>query len=100
MAGRISGCITATSRAILATPTMSACCWVRPSGWLIDVDLDHPLAVELADEFLPPTASVFGRVGKPRSHRLYVVTEPIETQQRKCAAGMLVTPSRFQYQVE
>ena len=25
----------------------------EPSGWLVDVDLDHPRAVELADQFLP-----------------------------------------------
>ncbi|MBT9282305.1 MAG: bifunctional DNA primase/polymerase [Hydrogenibacillus schlegelii] len=43
----------------------------EPSNWLIDVDLDHPLAVELADVFLPPTGAVFGRASKPRSHRLY-----------------------------
>ena len=32
----------------------------EPSGWLVNVDLDHPLAVEIADEFLPTTACVFG----------------------------------------
>lgn len=42
-----------------------------PSQGLADVDLDHPLAIDLADHFLPPTPSVFGRPGKPRSHRLY-----------------------------
>jgi hypothetical protein len=55
----------------------------EPSGWLIDVDLDHPLARELADDFLPKTASEFGRRSSRRSHRLYVVTEPIETHQRR-----------------
>jgi Bifunctional DNA primase/polymerase, N-terminal len=40
----------------------------EPSGWLIDVDLDHPLAVELAAQFLPATAAVFGRGSKRRSH--------------------------------
>ncbi len=55
----------------------------EPSGWLVDIDLDHELAVELADEFLPSTRSEFGRVGKPRSHRLYVVTAPIDTHKRK-----------------
>jgi len=45
----------------------------EPSGHLIDVDLDHPEAVRLADQYLPPTAAVFGRESKPRSHRLYYV---------------------------
>lgn len=43
----------------------------EPSDWLIDVDLDHPLAVRLAPAFLPPTDAVFGRASKQRSHQLY-----------------------------
>lgn len=38
---------------------------------LTDIDLDSPEAVKIADYFLPKTASVFGRAGKPRSHRLF-----------------------------
>jgi hypothetical protein len=57
------------------------------SNWLIDIDLDHQLAVDLADRFLPPTDSVFGRAGKPRSHRLYRVTQPIDTHKRRLPAG-------------
>src|SRR5688500_5340337 len=41
----------------------------EPSGWVVDVDLDHPRAVALADRYLPHTPCVFGRPGKPRSHR-------------------------------
>jgi hypothetical protein len=48
-------------------------------GWasdgLTDVDLDSVEALALAtefDHFLPPTAAVFGRSSKPRSHYLYV----------------------------
>lgn len=44
-----------------------------PSNGLVDVDLDAPEAVALADHFLPPTDAVFGRAGKLRSHRLYRV---------------------------
>jgi hypothetical protein len=44
------------------------------SGGLVDVDLDTMEAVRLADAFLPATGAVFGRSGKPRSHRLYMVT--------------------------
>jgi putative DNA primase/helicase len=63
----------------------------EPSGWLIDVDLDHPLAVSLAADFLPPTSAVFGRTGKPRSHWLYRVTAPLATKKfRSKSAGMLV----------
>src|SRR5688500_9727972 len=43
-----------------------------PSGNLVDVDLDAPEARALADLFLPPTWSVFGRASKPRSHREYI----------------------------
>ncbi len=51
------------------------------SGGLVDIDLDAPEAVALADRFLPPTDSVFGRPGKPRSHRLYRVEPVPETKQ-------------------
>lgn len=43
-----------------------------PSGGLLDVDLDCPEALAQVEHFLPPTAAVFGRAGKPRSHRLYL----------------------------
>ncbi len=46
------------------------------SGGLVDVDLDHPEAVRLADEMLPKTAAIFGRASKRGSHRLYRVTDP------------------------
>lgn len=63
----------------------------EPSGWLIDVDLDHPRAVELADEYLPPTPAVFGRGCKPRSHRLYRTSGPVATKKHKSkSAGMIV----------
>lgn len=63
----------------------------EPSGWLIDVDLDHKRCVDLADQFLPPTPAEFGRPGKPRSHRLYRATRPVATKKHKSkSAGMLV----------
>lgn len=40
------------------------------SGGLVDIDLDCPEAVELADTFLPPTRE-FGRASSLRSHRIY-----------------------------
>jgi hypothetical protein len=42
------------------------------SGWLVDVDLDSKEALAFADYFLPSTDGVFGRLSKPRSHRLYI----------------------------
>lgn len=63
----------------------------HPSGWIVDIDLDHPRCVELADEYLPQTNAVFGRAGKPRSHRIFRVTEPLATKKfRSKSAGMLV----------
>jgi P4 family phage/plasmid primase-like protien len=52
----------------------------EPSHWLIDVDLDHPLALKLADKYLPAKPAVFGRKSKPRSHWLYKVTAPIKSK--------------------
>jgi hypothetical protein len=51
------------------------------SNWLIDVDLDHPLAVELAPQYLPPTGAVFGRAGNPRSHWEYRLAREAKTKQ-------------------
>jgi hypothetical protein len=63
----------------------------EPSGWLVDVDLDHPRAVELAAQFLPPTPAIFGRPGKERSHWLYRATGPVATKKhRSKSAGMIV----------
>lgn len=42
------------------------------SGGLLDVDLDAPGAPAAADVLLPATGAVFGRPGKPRSHRFYL----------------------------
>ena len=44
------------------------------SNWLVDVDLDCPEALALADAYLPRTKSIFGRPSKRRSHRLYRLT--------------------------
>jgi hypothetical protein len=44
----------------------------RRSRDLVDIDLDCPEAVALADLCLPATEAIFGRASKPRSHRLYI----------------------------
>lgn len=63
----------------------------EPSGWIVDVDLDHPRCVELADQYLPATPAVFGRPGKHRSHRIYRVSGPVATAKFKSKShGMLV----------
>lgn len=43
----------------------------EPSGWRVDVDLDTPEAIVVADRFLPPTLT-HGRESKPRSHWWYL----------------------------
>ena len=50
-----------------------------PSKNLVDIDLDCPEALVLADVFLPTTHTVFGRPGAPRSHRLYICDPLSET---------------------
>ena len=66
----------------------------EPSGGLIDVDLDAPEALELADIFLPETDSVFGRAGKQRSHRLYVATQPGRSSQFADLDGAMLVECR------
>jgi len=39
----------------------------EPSGWLVDVDLDCPEAVKIAERFLPSTLTS-GRASNPDSH--------------------------------
>lgn len=51
----------------------------EPSNGLADVDHDTPLAVALADRFLPRTPTVFGRASARRSHRLYRILGPAKT---------------------
>jgi hypothetical protein len=51
----------------------------EPSVWLIDVDLDHQFARELADAYLPSTGAEFGRASVRRSHRLFLATCPVDT---------------------
>lgn len=38
---------------------------------VVDIDLDSPECVALADTFLPSTDAIYGRPSKPRCHRLY-----------------------------
>ena len=47
----------------------------RPSGGLVDVDIDSPDALKFAPHFLPQTNCIFGRHSKRQSHWLYRVTD-------------------------
>jgi hypothetical protein len=47
-----------------------------PAGGLLDVDLDTAEARALARYLLPHSDAVFGRQSAPRSHHLYVATDP------------------------
>jgi hypothetical protein len=66
----------------------------EPSGWLIDIDLDHPSAVELAPEYLLPTGMIWGRESKPRSHLIYRVTAPVKTRKWTFGGGKSIVELR------
>lgn len=51
-----------------------------PSNGLVDVDLDAPEAVAMAEAFLPATPMIHGRAGKPRSHWWYRVDSEMRTR--------------------
>jgi hypothetical protein len=60
------------------------------SGELVDVDLDCPEALALADLYLPPTAAIFGRSAKPHSHRLYVARGTVHESFADPLGAMLI----------
>ena len=64
------------------------------SGELVDVDLDCPEAVELADDFLPPTPAITGRSSKPGSHRWYYADVPKTKQYRDPVINKMVVELR------
>ncbi|MHA2404453.1 MAG: VapE domain-containing protein [Candidatus Kariarchaeaceae archaeon] len=49
---------------------------IKSLNGLIDLDLDSPEVVSLADNFLPDTKAIYGRKSKPKSHRLYQCDNP------------------------
>jgi len=61
----------------------------KPSGGLVDVDIDYPPAYEVADYFLPKTGAIFGRKSKPRSHWIYYCPDA-ETTKFSFKGQMLV----------
>ncbi len=62
--------------------------------YLIDIDLDSPEAVRLAKNYLPQTDCIFGRAGKPASHRLYYVRTPIARRVYRAANGIMIAEIR------
>lgn len=62
-----------------------------PSANQVDADLDCPEALLLAPRRIPPTGAVFGRPGKPASHRVYTCSPlPPSTQFRDVDGAMLL----------
>jgi hypothetical protein len=62
------------------------------SDRLVDVDIDHPMALKLAGYFLPETELSWGRKSNPNSHRLYRTIDYSGSRQTFMYAnrGMLV----------
>jgi Bifunctional DNA primase/polymerase, N-terminal len=48
----------------------------KPSGGLVDINIDDPAALKFAAYFLPQTNCIFGHKSKPRSHWVYRVPNP------------------------
>lgn len=65
-----------------------------PSGNQVDADLDCPEALLIAPRRLPPTGSIFGRPGKPRSHRIYVCNPLPQTNQFRDVDGAMLLELR------
>ncbi len=65
-----------------------------PSGGLVDVDLDCPEAVAVADVLLPRTGRVHGRPGNPSSHRWYIADPIPRTTKLKDADGSTLVEIR------
>ncbi len=53
------------------------------SGGMVCIDLDHDVAVELAERYLPPTGLVAGRTQRPGTHRFYIVTGELKSKSHK-----------------
>jgi hypothetical protein len=70
----------------------------RLSGDLWTVDLDSPIALHFADDYLPDTGLVEGRDGKPRSHRMFrVFNIPPDLAARPDVAGGIGGPRNRQF---
>jgi putative DNA primase/helicase len=61
----------------------------KPSGGLVDVDIDNFDALKFASYFLPKTNCIFGHESKPKSHWVYRVTD-CRMIQEFTAKGMIL----------
>ena len=66
----------------------------EPSGWLVDVDLDCPEAIELADQYLPPTPAITGRPSSPNSHRWYIASGATTEKHQDPSDGSMIVELR------
>ncbi|KAA1258307.1 hypothetical protein LF1_08230 [Rubripirellula obstinata] len=66
----------------------------EPSGWLVDVDLDCPEAIELADSYLPPTPAITGRPSATRSHRWYIAVGATTEKHQDPSDGSMIVELR------
>jgi len=66
----------------------------EPSGWLVDIDLDCPEAIELADQYLPPTPSITGRPSSSRSHRWYIAAGATTEKHKDPNDGSMIVELR------
>lgn len=57
--------------------------WGKPSGWVVDVDLDCSQAIVAASSLLPETF-IYGRERRPRSHYIY--------RSRDCPTAKFIVP--------
>ncbi len=64
------------------------------SGGLIDIDLDAQEALEVADDFLPPTTMCHGRPGKRASHRWYRPEPLLKTEKFQDTDGEMLAEIR------
>jgi putative DNA primase/helicase len=71
------------------TPTNIGILTGKPSGGLVDVDIDSLDALKFAPYFLPKTNCIFGHRSKPKSHWVYRVPKP-KAQERFIADGMIL----------
>lgn len=60
------------------------------SGNIVDIDIDNPTALDLADTFLPETGLIFGRKSKPCSHWIYVCDKLPKTSKFQSSDGCII----------
>lgn len=62
----------------------------KASGNIVDIDVDHPTALDFTDMYLPQTGMVFGRKSKPSSHLIYRCDELPKNQKFQSSDGCII----------